>query len=567
MHYDRLTLHVRPPDGESVVCNYAEPGLHHKNYLGVYWPLMEQWHPVLDSFPMYPPVLDYSAKVCISDCAVVDAAARVFALVRDWIILLVVSSPEEVGLAKSWLCNARLFDGVLNRTLVVSTDLKTVEDLFDWNSDVNVVHWDLVSDTQIPASDDLEGWVPTSNVQSIRLLSVARRILERSIPLMLTEAGCVWTADPFLSLPQGLEWDVAAAWDGGHYLLSLAFLRPSERTCDAMSMIEAMATDEFRDSIHDPSLDMISAVFTEYARFVQDEFLVEGLDPDLHANTLWYKDCGFKLQCVVPLSVCARGVSGNVSNSINTLHKFGHWYLTKDGKECNIYSWDEVRQSVRKWMMCSGLQLDEKLGSEYSLSSSEQHRFPRSLADYATIYSFGNVNDLFFELWLASRYRASIHILSHDWHASEQYQAVADILTTNETTRPLTAPPFLNVTEYRKVISQSRVALGQLHFHGLSDCSEASASGSIAASMKSCTGQAKSSVDMMKKLGHERIDLVKVDVNLAMAELAEILIRRPTYIQLSSDVFATNFGASPPPDYKVVENRGKTITLMLLRLR
>jgi hypothetical protein len=263
--------------------------------------------------------------------------------------------------------------------------------------------------------------------------------------------------------------------------------------------------------------------------------------------------------------VCARGVSGNISNSISTLHEFGHWYLTRDGKECSVYSLDEVRQSVCKWMRCSGLQVDEKLGSECSLSSSEQHRFPRSLVDFATIYSFGNVDDLFFELWLASRYRASIHIFSHYWHASEQYQAVADILTTNETTRSLTAPPFLDVTEYRKVISQSRVALGQLHFHGLSDCSKASASGSIAASMNSCARQAKSLVDVMKKLVHERIDLVKVDVNLAVEEVAEILMRRPTYIQLSPDVFATSFDASPPPEYKVVENRSKTITLMLLR--
>ena len=570
-HYDRLTLHVRPPHGESVVTNYAEPGLHHAENHGLYWPLMEQWHPVLESFPAEPVVLDYAAKVCMGDCAVVDAAARVFTLIRDWIVLLVVGGAEEVGLAKSWLCNTRLVSAMWDRTLVVSTHLKTVEALFEWDSEVKVMHWVLASAGTSSPEDH-----PPTDAPSIRLLSVTRRILERGIPVMLAEPGCVWTADPLLSMPQDVYWDIAAAWDGSQYSMGLAYFQPTMLARDALNAVEAVATDLFRDSADDDLNRVppdVGEVFTNYVRFVQDGVGVVDLDPDLHASSLWYDERSASRRCILPLSVRARGVEGSVSNSVSTLNRFGQWYIASDESKCSVDTMEAVRTSVQKWLPPCPFPLGE---DECFLNGSARRLFARPLAKSAIVYSFVTDADLFFELWIASRYGASIHIFSNHSQDIEFFLAVKELLSSGESNRPLKAPSIFDSATCENWVQQFKVKSDQLHLHSYLSCKYADGTSNVDSDLfkaslgpRSCSsiGKPRTLLEAMQDLEAGSIDLVRMNIELTQDEIAQVLTRRPKYILLSANLFVSVFSKSPPQDYEALESSDGSVTLSLARCR
>ena len=563
MHYDRLTLYVHPPSGEAmaIASNRGDAWLQHESAEGPEGILMEQWHPVLESFPAEPVVLDYAAKVCMGDCAVVDAAARVFTLIQDWIVLLVVGGAEEVGLAKSWLCNVRLVGGMWNRTLVVSDDLRTVEDLFDWNSEVNVVHWELASSSPVVDS-------PHSDAPSIRLLSVIRQILEEGIPVMLAEPGCVWTADPLVSMPgrSDVAWDAALAWLGSQYSLSPAYFRPNEKTSAALSAISSVISLHFRDIVPEEldiksTLHEIADIFTAYIRSNQDMITVIDLDPDLHAGNLWDRERTGAAQCIVPRSVCAEIIGGeaNLSNTLSMMQHFQKWFVSNDGLKCSTYSIEDVHKELLNRIRCGSILVEENCGAHSGCAKSNASEFfTQHLDDSSTIYSFGTSQDMSYELGIAARYGASIHLFDTDLAAVEQYLAVLELVTRGVTSRQMKSPAFLEDAAYKSKILQLNVRAQQLQFHPYCLMNDERRE----YTNETCpSSRILSLKQIMKSLGHERIDLIKLNFELSQPQADQVFDILPKRIIACCNFSFTESRRLAPFNYAVLGGDGAWLVL------
>ena len=551
MHYDRLTLHAHPRRDKSTRVDFVGPN--RPAELGVHLPLTER-------FPSSPPILDYSATVCHGDCAVVDAAARVFALHRGWVTLLLVDGPGQAHQAKSMLCNTKLLTGVWLRTVVVSPDLETVEELFEWNSAVNVVHL-VLSEGGHWAGDSV-------SALSVHKLSITRQILQRGISVMLAEPGCVWTSDPLAAIPLASAWDIAAAWGGSQYSLGLAFFKPTVQACHCLEAVERIVADQLAQGYAgDASAEWSAAasVFTDYVRFYPAGIVVLDLDPDVHVSSIWYEERTTNVphttarsrfcasQCVLPISICASGHQINSSQVLDRMQLFGHSYISEDSSICSVKSIVDVQESVSKWTRRWSLIINESCGDAcFSPSINTPFVFSRSLAESSVVYSFGDFEDLSFELWLAARYGSFIYLFGTDPSSVEQYLAVVDILEHGKTRRLIKTPDSLDANHFTELIRQAGIRSDQLIFHSFW-----SSRGSM-----SRMNQTSSLKNMIGKLAHDRIELLKICTTMTRELEEQVFLMQPKYVITDRDLSATS-SLSP---YRIVgTGHHGSITRMLRR--
>jgi hypothetical protein len=519
---------------------------------------MAAWDAVLEQFPISLPMLDYSAVVCVDDCAVVEAASRMFTLSRDWIVVIFLNGMVEAGLIKSWLCNTRVINGVWQRTLIVTPDLGLVEHLFDWNADLHLVHWESSIDEEMLALREMEG---DKLFSPVHRLSLTRQILENGISILLAEPGSVWTSDPFLSLPQERTWDIAAAWDRNQYSLKLAFLRSTTATCDALQATEALSKDFISECKYSSQcrmgeeLDYVSQIFTEYVRLNQIGVVVLELDPDDHASDIWYLKRTITSECIMPTSIRAADKGSKSSCTETRMQQFGHWYVTDYQSTCSIHSIADIVRSVQKWLRCGNIYLNGNRGAGYGAIATDhenEYFFARPLHESAVVYSFEPSADLAFELRLAARFGVLVHVFATNPAAFEQYLAVNELLVDSKTQRELTTPKNLDIARYRELILETQLKPEQLQFYPYA----------LKTGQSRAKIQEKSLTEIMRDLGHVHVELLKLNVQATAEQVAQMLTSRPKYFVSGPLLSAKLHDKSNITNYKAVDIRGGSVTWM-----
>lgn len=361
-----MTVHCRPPRGESLITNI---------------------------FPKRIFSLDYSGSRCAGDCLVIAKAKQIVQNSGDWVILIIFNE-SFLSMTKSWLCNTEFINGIWKKTLLISPDASAVENLATWNSELNLVHWD----SEGYFEDELEfGQVSYFRLMS-RRLSLFIQLLENNINIFIAESDAVWTGNPLHTLPTGLDWDIAAGWDQSVYMMGFSFIRATEASIDALTSVMGSFESLLAKYHDDDNLVNFTGphdafIFRDYVKSHQKEMKVVALDPYLHLGGKWYTDCASIQYCKLPITIQNNWIVGNTAK-IERFKTFGQWYLEDSGEKCVGNSPAQINQSVSKWLLCRkspflNLCGPGCIGTEYG-----GYFWAGQLASQSVVYSFGIGEDM-----------------------------------------------------------------------------------------------------------------------------------------------------------------------------
>ena len=474
------------------------------------------------------------SEACFEDCAVVDAARRLFANAKDWVIIILFNR-AYIPMTKSWLCNTIFMKGVWQKTLFISSDRAAVHDMIIWNSSLNVVHWDI--------SEDYSQELKFGQLQYFRLMSqrvsLMVHILEAGVPILLAETDSVWTKNALEFLPPRSDWDIAPAWDMIQYMMGFIFIRPTEASLRVFRTIHSEYESVLLEYI-DEGMDFVidwearafagdSLMFLNYVRLAVDPKLkVEALDFDTHVGGNWYVERS-RSKCAIPVTIQNNWLAGN-DRKVTRMRDFGQWFLSDDDETCTANSPSQVLNSVAKWVKCASSAFVGLCGPGCIGTHSNGRFWARRLNPDSVVYSFGFGEDLSFEIGLAARYGVTVHLFDPSPRAMEHFLWVRGVLDGEESHR--NAPSIGNMTGkmYGDIIRSSTIKKEQLVFHSIALVPRTHSDSGFCVSLLSqssrseswCSGDncrcngtlaaAQTLRMVMNKLSHVELDLVILDI-------------------------------------------------------
>ena len=405
---------------------------------------------------------------CTGDCKVLRAAKKIYAATRHWVILIVFNR-AFIPLTKSWICNTEYLPEIWSKVLLISTDSTAVDDLLQWKSSLNVVHWDIF--------EDYSNEMKFGQVQYFRLmnrrLALTVKLLNDEIPMLIAETDAVWTSDALNTVPHIDDWDIAAGWDGVQYMMGFMFIRPTTASIATFVAIHDQYESilkEFEKEKSDSYVDLQAQVFAGdaliFLRYVsshQNELKVIALDFDTHVGGKWYNE-ETRPKCFVPYTVQNNWLVG-IEHKVQRMHSFGQWFLDDDNDTCISNSQSEILQSVSKWVKCHESGFIGMCGAGCIGTHANGRFWARPLDVNRVVYSFGIGEDLSFEIGLAARYGVTVHLYDPLPQAKDHFQWVADILERGWSDKTGPAIGNLSSESYSDLILNSAVKKEQLVFH------------------------------------------------------------------------------------------------------
>ena len=235
-----------------------------------------------------------------------------------------------VPLTQSWICNAKHFPGVIERTLFIATDRPAYVALTRWDATLNVVHIDY----QAP-KDMSYGQYAYYAFMLFRTRLICY-LLASNFTLWLIESDAVWLRDPSEEVFT-TKGDMLTMSDRRPPALSLQggfqLLRPSNATVNVWSklakqfeatMVRFSAGDYLGDSGNEQ-------IMMDTLIRAEPDLHFAWLDPKHFLCGLYYKDPDYAATADEPMVILNNYIVGN-SAKIERAKQQGHWFLKENGK-------------------------------------------------------------------------------------------------------------------------------------------------------------------------------------------------------------------------------------------
>ncbi|CAI5440761.1 unnamed protein product [Caenorhabditis angaria] len=147
---------------------------------------------VFDKTSKKPKLKNYTSLPDIARKKVVNISKKLFDSTGDFIYVTLINKAYE-NLTLNWICNTSLMKNVHNRTLIISMNNSTCQNIFHhWNDTIKCISLN-VSDYN--GSYD---WGAQKYIDILTLrTSIMMELTKHQIPFILFETDAVWFKDPF----------------------------------------------------------------------------------------------------------------------------------------------------------------------------------------------------------------------------------------------------------------------------------------------------------------------------------------------------------------------------------
>ena len=252
------------------------------------------------------------------------------------VVLFTMINDAYFDFAASWSCNTQHMDSVHQRTLFLTTDSKTGENLRS--------KWPGLSVTSLNSSD-LGGAQTYSKAGYIRLMvertKFIHRLLQAGVRLFLFEVDCIWLEDPTPTLlSRAGEGDILATKVTGQDVTAggFLFLNPTEATVKLWQrLVEMMDNLYNKVKALKPSESVSEALndqqfFTSLVKKGYAGIKMVYLSADKFPDGKWYEA---RTRNPKPFIINNNWVSGKEAK-VKRAKRFGHWFWNEKEQTCSL---------------------------------------------------------------------------------------------------------------------------------------------------------------------------------------------------------------------------------------
>ena len=232
-----------------------------------------------------------------------------------------------VEMTKSWICNVRSFPGVLEKTMFITTDQNAYDQLFKFDSELNIV-----LELYETPKDLTYGQYAYYDFMLFRT-KLLLQLLKNDIVIWLTESDAVWLKDPS-DVVLNTKGDMVTMSDGPHpqKILQGGFqlLRPTKPTVSVWTKLLTMFQNKMSAAKKGKEMNDSGSEQLMLNSLIRKEphLNMQWLDWQLFAPGLYYRDKNKFPRAMVILNNWIKGNAAKIARS----KKWNHWYLDENGK-------------------------------------------------------------------------------------------------------------------------------------------------------------------------------------------------------------------------------------------
>lgn len=256
-------------------------------------------------------------------------------MVQHGVVALQMLNEGYVSMTKSWICNAKSFPGVLDRTLFIATDQEAYDALTRWDGTLQVIHMNYT------APKDMSYGQSTYFSFMLFRTRLICHLLTNDITLWLIEADAVWLRDPSAEV-LATPGDMVIMSDRGPPTQSLQggfqLLRPNPSTRNVWTKLSTQFAERLEKFQAGDKEQIGQGYGTEQQLLdelirTEPDHQVTWLYPLHFCPGLYYIDSAYAATIIEPKVILNNFIIGNGAK-VERAKQNGHWFL-KDDETCD----------------------------------------------------------------------------------------------------------------------------------------------------------------------------------------------------------------------------------------
>ena len=492
-----MTLFVNIPGARALASHMREAGVHHGKGLAPDFPVATATTSSNWEFPPRPFQYGWDAKllhdsVCTNIAQSLPWESTAIPTCNQHVLeqALQIQRQHEfvniqflnqgfINMTKSWLCNIRQFPGVEERTLFITTDPESFYAISSFTQQARVVLLPYATDTTLRYGQHayFEYMMFRSNIILF--------LLQQNVTIWLTEADAVWFRDPTTAVSSSTadyvtmndETPPKKMVQGG-----FQFLRPSTATISIWSRMIPVLQNKL-------NLNFLFALFdwsTEQAMLsdllkATGQPKVEWLNAHRFVSGIYYKNAKNYKDPIVVLNNWIRGIDAKTERA----KRWGHWFLGEDGTCLHTRSRDQSSQPLQRQLVTDGTAY-----GGWTYDQSQLHAA-------SVVYSVGLGEDTSWDETLIRRFHLQV------WGFDPTPKSAAYVRSRRQ----------LPLEHFHFTAEGLSVRSGNLTFTKPANSNHVSMrEGEHAGAGEKIQVPVNTLQNWMKKFGHARIDLLKLDI-------------------------------------------------------
>lgn len=252
-------------------------------------------------------------------------------MAKHGVVAIQMLNEGYITMTKSWICNAKSFPNVLDRTLFLATDQAAYDALTRWDGTLHVVH------VNYTAPKDMSYGQSTYFAYMLFRTRLLCHMLENRMTLWLIESDAVWLRDPSAEV-LATPGDMVVMSDRDPPIQSLQggfqLLRPTETTRYLWNQLATQFAERLQ-KFQAGDAEQIGQGYGTEQQLMNDlirtlpDHHVTWLDPLHFCPGLYYIDAAYAATIVEPKVILNNFIIGNGAK-IERAKQNGHWFLHDD---------------------------------------------------------------------------------------------------------------------------------------------------------------------------------------------------------------------------------------------
>lgn len=245
------------------------------------------------------------------------------------VVMIQMLNDGFVDMTKSWVCNVRIYPGLLENVLFIATDESSYNELKSFNNSLHVIK--ILYDAPKKLSYGDHDYFSFMLFRTELLI----KLLEREVPIFLIESDAVWLDDP-TSLVLSTPGDIVTMSDtlpprtvlqGGFQLL-----RPTAPTVSVWKKLLHQFEDVLQQADKDKYLGDGGSEQLMLDKLIrrEPELKVSWLPREYFVPGIYYRDPKFAASITNPKVILNNYIVG-IDKKIERAKQWNHWFLNDDG--------------------------------------------------------------------------------------------------------------------------------------------------------------------------------------------------------------------------------------------